>query len=282
MRVRVLFAIASVILGAACSGETPATPPAATTPATPGTAAAPAPAAAPAAAPDVAAPVTSPVPSTSSAPASVAAPRPTPAAASSTPAPASTAPVATPPAAAPAAPPAPEYREITIPTGTRLSIELRTSHASNTSRVEESVHGVLRRAVTVDGEELVPAGTGVSGAVIEAAEAGRVKGRARLAVRFTSIAIDEGTTRISTDAIAREAAGTKKEDATKIGIGAGAGAVIGAITGGKKGAVVGGTIGAGAGTGVVLATRGDEVSLDAGTLVTTQLREPLVVRHRVR
>ena len=58
---------------------------------------------------------------------------------------------------------------------------------------------------------------------------------------------------------------------------AGAGAVIGAITGGKKGAAVGGAVGAGAGTGVVLATRGDEVTLAAGTSLTTTLTRPLVV-----
>ncbi|HMS81649.1 MAG TPA: hypothetical protein PKC20_19425, partial [Burkholderiaceae bacterium] len=74
----------------------------------------------------------------------------------------------------------------------------------------------------------------------------------------------------------------KKNDAAKVGIGAGAGALVGAIAGGKKGALVGGAVGAGAGTGVVLVTRGDEVTLGAGTVVTTTLREPLVVRQRIR
>jgi hypothetical protein len=54
--------------------------------------------------------------------------------------------------------------------------------------------------------------------------------------------------------------------------------VIGAIAGGKKGAVVGGTVGGAAGTGVVLATRGDEVALAAGTALTTTLTQALVVR----
>ena len=61
----------------------------------------------------------------------------------------------------------------------------------------------------------------------------------------------------------RVAPGTKKADATKIGIGAGAGAIVGAITGGKKGAAIGSAVGAGGGTGVVLATRGREVALGA-------------------
>ena len=56
--------------------------------------------------------------------------------------------------------------------------------------------------------------------------------------------------------------------------------MIGAIAGGRKGAAVGGAVGAGAGTGVVLATRGDDVTLAAGASVTTTLTQPLVVRVR--
>ncbi len=201
-----------------------------------------------------------------------------PAPASAAPEPASVAPV---PAPRPSAPPAPTFTEITVPSGTTLSIELKSSHASDTSRVEEPVRGVLRRPLLVNGEEVAPAGTPVTGHVTAADGSGRVKGRARLALRFSSMVIDQSDVRISTAAIAREAAATKKEDAAKIGIGAGAGAVIGAIKGGRKGAVVGGTIGAGAGTGVVLATRGDEVELAAGTAVSTTLSQPLVVRVRV-
>ena len=63
---------------------------------------------------------------------------------------------------------------------------------------------------------------------------------------------------INTELFSRQASATKGEDATKIGIGAGAGAAIGAIRG-KKGAAEGAAVGGGAGTGVVLATKGDEV-----------------------
>ena len=73
---------------------------------------------------------------------------------------------------------------------------------------------------------------------------------------------------------------TKGEDATKIGIGAGAGAVIGGIVGGKDGAAKGAVIGGGAGTGVVLATKGEEIRLGPGADVTTRLTAPLTVRVR--
>ena len=54
--------------------------------------------------------------------------------------------------------------------------------------------------------------------------------------------------------------------------------MIGAIAGGKKGAAIGTAVGAGGGTGVVLATRGEEVRLGAGTPLRTTLQEPLTVR----
>lgn len=197
--------------------------------------------------------------------------------------PAAAAPAVTAAAApAPAAPPAPTFREVTIPSGTTLAVELRTTVASNTSAVEDRVQGVLRRPIVVDGEEIVPAGAAVSGVVTEALPSARVKGRARLALRFNSITIDDAPTSIGSAAIARVAPATKKDDAGKIAVGAGAGAVIGAIAGGKKGAVVGTVVGGGAGTGVVLATRGDEVTLAAGTSLTTTLTRPLVVLVPVR
>ena len=120
------------------------------------------------------------------------------------------------------------------------------------------------------------------GSVVRAKQSGRVKGRAAIGISFDGLRIGDQTHAIHTARIGREAPATKKKDAEKVGIGAGAGAVIGAIAGGKKGALVGGAIGAGAGGGVVAATRGQEVRLAPGSMVTTQLREPLTVRVAAR
>ena len=186
--------------------------------------------------------------------------------------------------ATPAPPPAPTYREVTIPAGTALPIELRTTVGSETSKVEDQVRGTLRRAITVNGTEVVPAGSEVLGTVTEATRSARVKGRARVAVRFSRLDVPGDAERVSirTASIAREAEGTKKQDAAKIGGGAAAGAVIGGIIGGGDGAAKGAAIGGGAGTGVVLSTRGKEVVLPAGTDVSTKLTEPVTIRVRVK
>ena len=107
---------------------------------------------------------------------------------------------------------------------------------------------------------------------------GRVKGRALIGVRFNRIRVGDTRYTIQTANIARRAPATKKADATKIGIGAGAGALVGALTGGKKGAAIGSGVGAAGGTAVVLSTRGKEVSLGRGAVVTTRLTSPVTVR----
>jgi hypothetical protein len=107
-----------------------------------------------------------------------------------------------------------------------------------------------------------------------------VKGRARIAFRFNQIDLPGagGREAISTATIARTAPATKKQDAAKIGAGAAGGAIVGGIVGGGDGAAKGAAIGGGAGTGVVLATRGKEVSLPAGTPLSVKLTAPLTVR----
>ena len=176
----------------------------------------------------------------------------------------------------------PEYREVTVPSGTTLSVELTSGVASDTSRVEDAVRGRVRQTVRVDGHEAVPAGTTVVGHVTSAQPSAKVKGRASVGFRFNTLDLpgDGGRERISTATYSRAAAATKKKDATKIGVGAGAGAVIGGILGGGSGAAKGAVIGGGAGTAVVLGTKGDEVRLPAGTPVTIRLTAPLTVRVR--
>jgi hypothetical protein len=182
-----------------------------------------------------------------------------------------------------AAAPAPEYREVTLPAGTVLPVELSTAVASDTSHVEDAVRGTLRRAVTVGGVHALPAGTVVTGVVTAAERSARVKGRARVAFRFTAIDPPGDAQRMSmrTDTVSRLAEATKKQDAYKIGGGAAGGAIVGGILGGGDGAAKGAAIGGAAGTGVVLSTRGKEIRLAPGTPVSVRLAAPLTVRVRV-
>ena len=174
----------------------------------------------------------------------------------------------------------PEYREVTLPAGTVLPVELTTRVGSEISSVEDAVRGTLRRPVVVGGVQAFPAGTAVIGHVTAAERSARVKGRARIAFRFTTIDPPGDAERLTmrSDTVSRLAPATKKQDAAKIGGGAAGGAIIGAIIGGGDGAAKGAAIGGAAGTGVVLSTRGKEVTLPAGTPVSVRLAAPMTVR----
>jgi hypothetical protein len=172
----------------------------------------------------------------------------------------------------------PRYREITLPAGTTLPLDLETGLASDTSQVEDNVRATLRSPITVDGRQVLPAGTELVGNVTDVERAGRVKGRARIVFRFTSLRHAKERYDISTESVARQAEATKGEDAKKIAIGAGAGAAVGALLGGGDGAAKGAAIGGAGGTGVVLATRGKEVRIGAGADVNTKLTAPLTLR----
>jgi hypothetical protein len=175
------------------------------------------------------------------------------------------------------------YREVTLPAGTVLPIDLETTVGSNISRVEQPVSGRLRRAVTVGGVQVLAAGTAVKGHVTAAQRPGKVKGRGLIAMRFTQLDTPgAGTTRISSATISRLAPATKQKDTLQVVGPAAAGAVIGRIAGGKSGAAKGAVIGGGAGAGYVLATRGKDVQIARGADLAVKLTAPVTVRVPVR
>lgn len=268
--------VASTLIVAACSSQ-PAAPPESTAPAPTAETSAPV-ADQQAPAPGAQGRPSAPRPQPGTPGAQPAAPAPQ----AATGGPATPAPVAAEPAAPPA-PPAPEYREVTIPAGTRLSVVLDTTVASDKSQIEDRVVAYLDQPVVIDELTVVPGNAKVIGTVTEAKRSGKVKGLARIAVRFNQISVPDGETHsIKTASIARQAQSTKGKDAKKIGIGAVGGAIIGGIAGGGKGAAIGTAVGGGVGTGAAMMTRGDEVELAAGTPLKVQLTAPLTVNVRVR
>ena len=169
-----------------------------------------------------------------------------------------------------------------VPANTALPLELTTAVSSETAQVETAVRARLRNALNVDGVTVLPAGAVLHGNVIDVVRAGRVQGRSRLVLRFTEVELDGGREPLRTNPIAFEGEATRGEDATKVGAGAVGGAIVGGIIGGGSGAATGAAIGAAAGTGAVLATRGREVALTAGTDLAATLATPFTTRVRTR
>jgi hypothetical protein len=180
------------------------------------------------------------------------------------------------------APPLPEiakFREYTLPAGTELVVRLTTAVSSASSRVEDRVEATVTNAVTQGDTTVVPEGSILKGEVTAVEAAGKVKGRASLALRFRSLTIDGHDEPYAVVlGMSQLAPATKKADAAKIGIPAAAGGIIGGILGGKKGAITGVVIGGGAGTAVVLTTAGEEIDLGTGTVLTMTLDQPVDIR----
>jgi hypothetical protein len=171
----------------------------------------------------------------------------------------------------------PSFRQVSVPAGTTLTVSLETAVGSDTSRAEDPVRGTLTAPLVVEGVTVAPRGSVLLGSVTGARQSGRVRGRAEVGVRFDRLQTSAVTYDIRTRPLYYIAEATKSEDATKIGIGAAAGAVIGGIAGGGKGAAIGSAIGAGGGSAVVLSTRGEEIRLASGTELRVALTEALGV-----
>ena len=186
------------------------------------------------------------------------------------------------PVIADAANTAPEWREVTIPAGTMLPVVLDTGVGSDISRIEGPVNAHLARPLVIGGQTVLADGSRLSGVVTDATRSGRVKGRAHVAVRFTTLMPrgDDERYRISTASVGRTAPATKKKDALTIGVPAAGGAIVGGLIDGKKGAAIGAAAGGGGGTAVVLGTRGKEVRMVRGSRLTLRLTQPLTVRVR--
>ena len=177
----------------------------------------------------------------------------------------------------PEAPPRATFREVHLPSGTPLTVRLLSSVSSESSQAEDTVQAELAKPVIVDGVEIVAAGSTVRGVVTRATPSGRVKGRASVGVRFTSLVADSRSYALEAN-VSRTAPATKTRDAEKIAIPAAGGAVIGALIGGKKGAAIGAAAGGGGGTAVVLSTPGRPMTLPRGSVFSIHLDQPIDVR----
>ena len=175
-------------------------------------------------------------------------------------------------------PPAPLFDELVVAADSVIGLQLESPVTSERAQVEDSVVARVTRDVRVGDRVAIPAGAKAYGEVTLVERGGKMRERARLGVRFTSIVLADGTRLpMNTETIYREGDPPGRESAAKIGGGAIGGAIIGGILGGAKGAAIGGSIGVGAGTAAVMAGDRNHATLSAGTPLTVRIEDPIVV-----
>ena len=187
---------------------------------------------------------------------------------------------------------------LTVPAGTKVLLSVESPVNTRTAKPGDGIYLVSTFPVIVGPKVLIPAGVYVQGVVDQVQRPGRVKGRAKLLMHFTTMIFPNGqvvtipggvnnlpgstgpTVKNSEGEI--EQAGNKGKDAGNIAKGAGVGVGVGGIGGEVGGHAVeglgyGALGGAAGGLIYTLLTRGDEISITAGTAVEMVLQRPLVL-----
>lgn len=168
-----------------------------------------------------------------------------------------------------------------IPAGTVLTVRLDQSLSSESASEGDPVRATLAEPVHIDGKVALPAGSDLRGSVMEAKEAGRVKGNGYIKLAFQSVTLPGGGQTAISSYWEAKAEPPRKRDTAIIGGSAAGGAILGQVIGGDSESTVEGTVIGGAiGTGIVLANKGREVSLPAGQLLLLELRNGVSVKHQ--
>ena len=162
-----------------------------------------------------------------------------------------------------------------IPVSTEFDVRLQNPLSSKTSQVEDRFEATTMVDLRDErGRVMVPAGSVMRGVVSSVNRATRMDRKGAMTVAFDRVTINGRSYPIrATVSQALESEGIMGEK-QKIGIGAGAGAILGAILGGAKGALAGILIGGG---GTIAATEGKDVELPAGTVLRVRLDSPLTL-----
>lgn len=82
---------------------------------------------------------------------------------------------------------------MTVPSDAVLGLQIERTVSSELARIEDKVDARVTRDVRVENRIAIPAGSTVRGSVIEVDKGGRMKGKARLAIRFHTLVLADGT-----------------------------------------------------------------------------------------
>lgn len=203
--------------------------------------------------------------------------------------------------AVPPGPAAAPRKTYTVPSGTKILLQLRSSLNTKSAKPGDGVYLTSSFPVVVGNRVMIPAGVFVQGMVDRVVRAGHVKGKAQLDMHFTSIIFPNGTVveipgvvsgvpgaskqKVKGDEGTIEEDSDKTRNAGKTAeIALPTGATVGSIAGLGAGHPLAGSFGGlGAGLAAValvsLFTRGADVSIEAGTQVEMVLQRPLLLEQ---
>jgi hypothetical protein len=166
---------------------------------------------------------------------------------------------------------------VTIEQGTQITVRLIDSIDSEKNRVGDTFHATLNAPLSAEGTEAIPAGTDITGHVVEVKSAGKFAGQSIVVLQLDSITANGKSYNLETDQYRKEGSSRGKNTAEKVGGGAIIGGIIGAIAGGGKGAAIGTAAGAGVGGGAQAASKSQQIKLPSETVLNFTLQAPVTV-----
>lgn len=186
---------------------------------------------------------------------------------------------------------------VTVPAGQQFRTVVTTPISSQNLTLGQNVSVALGSDFYHNGNLIAPAGSSVTGTVLEVAKARHGSLNGKLLVRFTQIVTPYGiqipiSAVIKTDDNTGVLIGGTKLDVTKeytkdLTTGAGAGAVsglvFGALAGGNvgKGAALGTAVGAGGGLVKSIWDKGNDVEIPANASIELILTQPITVNPAI-
>ena len=183
------------------------------------------------------------------------------------------------PAPAPAAPAPPPVRQVTIPSGTPVHIQMIDSVDSATNHVGDIFRASLALPIMVNGEPIVTAGTNIFVKLTDSSSAGRLTGRAELTLQLARLDFQGKSYSLASDDYQEVGKSRGKRTAVGAGVGAAVGAALGGIFGGGKGAAIGAGAGGGAGTAGAAATGNTQVRIPSETKLDFNLQQPVDITY---
>lgn len=173
-----------------------------------------------------------------------------------------------------------EATSTSVPAGTTMTFSVDQTVSTDQNSVGDHFTATLRSdVVDSEGDDVIGQGTPSRWIVTQSSTEGD---QTLLAVQLDAIRIGgewqsvEGT--VTQADLHVDQGDTGGETAAKIGVGAAAGAIIGQILGkDTESTLAGAGVGAAVGTAVALTTRGGSATLPAGSSITVQLDQPLVL-----
>jgi hypothetical protein len=162
---------------------------------------------------------------------------------------------------------------MTVPRGTQVHVRLEEAVSSRTARVEDRVDARVELPVRdASGRVVIPAGSRVWGTVVDVERAQRPARGGEIEMRFDSVEVGNQRLGMRSRLVSVEDDLDRGDTAKRAGVGAVLGGLLGGILEGRTGALLGVLIG---GAGGVVSSKGEDVELPAGTVLTLELDEPL-------